>query len=352
MEWGSESEDNKDFDGGEESSYSTSSSEEEHGVHKPMPYKFDLNQTLIEDEHLPEVTQHLSPRLFPHGNVDTTNLIERLWQSIKYTLLEARINRSIVDLIHALVGDSKTGNQMGGTLLRFFRQKQVIADSGRFGIQGYSERHTTRLREGERILQRYVLDPTTLQITNKATLQFRIQSCTTSNQWYTVSLQANYCDCPDWSSECKHLYGTRLIVLQHFQHLNNILPIVDNAHGFLNDLGHDGLQDTTHEEEATSCLQEIKDLVQSLEQGLSNKSPKKMESIMQNLKIARDSLRTLVSPNEIQLPVRGSIHPIQAHVTRNRLGREKEKVLSEQLTQSNVLTQPEKPPRQTGALRR
>lgn len=65
-------------------------------------------------------------RLFNHGNVDTTNLVERLWQYIKYTLLEARINRSIVELLHALVGDSKTGNRMGGTLLRFFKQKQEI----------------------------------------------------------------------------------------------------------------------------------------------------------------------------------------------------------------------------------
>ena len=65
-------------------------------------------------------------RLFNHGNVDTTNLVERLWQYIKYTLLEARINRSIVELLHALVGDSKSGNRMGGTLLRFLKKKQEI----------------------------------------------------------------------------------------------------------------------------------------------------------------------------------------------------------------------------------
>ena len=65
-------------------------------------------------------------RLFNHGNVDTTNLVERLWQYIKYTLLDARINRSILELLHALVGDSKTGDRIGGTLLRFFQQKQEI----------------------------------------------------------------------------------------------------------------------------------------------------------------------------------------------------------------------------------
>lgn len=65
-------------------------------------------------------------RLFPHGNVDTTNLVERLWQYIKYTLLDAKINRSLLVLVHALVGDSLHGTYMGGTLLEFFKQKQEI----------------------------------------------------------------------------------------------------------------------------------------------------------------------------------------------------------------------------------
>ena len=52
--------------------------------------------------------------------------MECLWQYIKYTLLDARINRSILELLHALVGDSKTGSRIGGTLLRFFQQKQEI----------------------------------------------------------------------------------------------------------------------------------------------------------------------------------------------------------------------------------
>ena len=65
-------------------------------------------------------------RLFPHGNMETTNLVERLWQYIKYTLLDAKINRSMLVLLHVLVGDSRTGTYMGGTLLEFFKQKQEI----------------------------------------------------------------------------------------------------------------------------------------------------------------------------------------------------------------------------------
>lgn len=68
-------------------------------------------------------------RLFNYGNVDTTNLVERLWHYIKYTLLDAHINRSILDLLHAIVGDSLSGTHMGGTLLEFFKQKQEIGNS-------------------------------------------------------------------------------------------------------------------------------------------------------------------------------------------------------------------------------
>ena len=65
-------------------------------------------------------------RLFNYGNVDTTNLVERLWQYIRYTLLNAQTNRSILELLHSIVGDSSSGTHMGGTLLEFFKQKQEI----------------------------------------------------------------------------------------------------------------------------------------------------------------------------------------------------------------------------------
>ena len=58
-------------------------------------------------------------RLFSHKNVETTNLVERLWQYVKYTLLDAQINRSAIDLLHALVGGSKTGARMGAHYLSF-----------------------------------------------------------------------------------------------------------------------------------------------------------------------------------------------------------------------------------------
>ena len=50
-------------------------------------------------------------------HVDTTNIIERHWQFIKYTTLRVRINYSIIDLLHALIGDTLMGTYIGGTVI-------------------------------------------------------------------------------------------------------------------------------------------------------------------------------------------------------------------------------------------
>ena len=55
-------------------------------------------------------------RLFNYGYVGTTNIVERHWKYIKYTALRERINRSITDLVHALIGDSVTGSWFRGTI--------------------------------------------------------------------------------------------------------------------------------------------------------------------------------------------------------------------------------------------
>ncbi|MCO5568188.1 hypothetical protein L7F22_021884 [Adiantum nelumboides] len=258
-------------------------------------------------------------RLFLHGNVDTTNLVERLWQYVKYTLLEARINRSLLELIHALVGNSKTGGRMGGTLLRFFKQKQEIADSGRYGVPGNSKEHRARLLAGERILQRFEENQDTLQVLNAMQLQFRILSMTTPNQWYQVNFQSNYCDCPDWSSKCKHLYGVKLIVKHHFPEMATILPVLDNAHQTLATYDNEIVMEEK-EEKVKTCIHELKELLLSLEQQIPNKSPKDMEIMLHQLQLSKDMLGALLSPSQIDMPACGSVRQIQAHVTRTRLG--------------------------------
>ena len=98
-------------------------------------------------------------------------------------------------------------------------------------MHGSSKLHTTRLRGGEEILQKYEKDPTSLQIINEMTLLFKVQSTSTPSHWYYVNVQSNYCDCPDLASGCKHLYALKLIIEKHLQHLLPILPIIDGLQG-------------------------------------------------------------------------------------------------------------------------
>ena len=46
-------------------------------------------------------------RLFNYGHTDTTNIVERHWQFIKYTALRGRITQSITDLVHILIREVK-----------------------------------------------------------------------------------------------------------------------------------------------------------------------------------------------------------------------------------------------------
>ncbi|MCO5566801.1 hypothetical protein L7F22_020482 [Adiantum nelumboides] len=193
------------------------------------------------------------------------------------------------------------------------------ADSGCYGVPGNSKEHRARLLAGERILQRFEENQDTLQVLNAMQLQFRILSMTTPNQWYQVNFQSNYCDCSDWSSECKHLYGVKLIVKHHFLEMATILPVLDNAHQTLATYDNEIVTEEK-EEKVKTCIHELKELLLSLEQEIPNKSPKDMEIMLHQLRLSKDMLGALLSPSQIDMPACGSVRQIQAHVTRTRLG--------------------------------
>lgn len=68
-------------------------------------------------------------RLFSYGGMDTTNHVERHWELIKYTLLQGKVNRSLRDLIVAIVGSAKDGTRVGQpTLLNQFKMTQRISE--------------------------------------------------------------------------------------------------------------------------------------------------------------------------------------------------------------------------------
>ncbi|MCO5555205.1 hypothetical protein L7F22_008749 [Adiantum nelumboides] len=202
---------------------------------------------------------------------------------------------------------------------RFQLLRQRYSSYGHYGVPGNSKEHRARLLAGERILQRFKENQDTLQVLNAMQLQFRILSKTTPNQWYQVNFQSNYCDCPDWSSECKHLYGVKLIVKHHFPEMATILLVLDNAHQTL--ATHDNeIVTEEKEEKVKTCIYELKELLLSLEQEIPNKSPKDMEIMLHQLRLSKDMLGALLSSSQIDMPACGSVRQIQAHVTRTRLG--------------------------------
>ena len=53
--------------------------------------------------------------------MDTTNLVERHWELIKYNVLQGKVNRSLQDLIMTIIGSAKDRTPIGQpTLLSQF----------------------------------------------------------------------------------------------------------------------------------------------------------------------------------------------------------------------------------------
>ena len=126
-------------------------------------------------------------------------------------------------------------------------------------------------------------------------------------------MQCSYCDCPDWSSECKHLYGIRLIGQCLFPHLYAVLPIVDNAHALSFMSQSTNVADITHntaeepgnnemlelpighdqeielvggsslDEQIDFCIQDITTLLQGLQQNLHAYDCGQKTSVLQQL---------------------------------------------------------------------
>ena len=71
-----------------------------------------------------------SGRLFRYKGMDTTNHVGRHWKWIKYSILSAKVNRKLRDLVVAIIGNTVDGTRVGGaTLIDHFKQQQAISES-------------------------------------------------------------------------------------------------------------------------------------------------------------------------------------------------------------------------------
>ena len=113
----------------------------------PVETHFDFNvQNLFRAfEAIPEVIQYVhlgwtspfspwrslwpkSGRMFSYGGIDTTNHVERHWEWIKYSLLMGKVNRSLRDLVVAIIGSANDGIRVGRpTLIDYFKLRQGIS---------------------------------------------------------------------------------------------------------------------------------------------------------------------------------------------------------------------------------
>ena len=258
-------------------------------------------------------------RMFSYGHVDTTNIVERHWQYIKYTAFKGRINRPITDLVHALIGDSVTGSWMGGIVLEWFKQKQEISDSGRFLPRANCKDEANRMREAEKIIERYVANPTTIQVMDETRLYFRVLSMSKEDTWYNVYFQASFCDCDDYAFKCKHLMCIRLFIEQHMPDSRKELHLIDDA---LEMRGQDANANFEggHDESIFATISLVKETMRNFEECLHSMSKEDVNVWNERMLAFCHQMRYDISHLMKDLPQNESIRGLQQNVIENPYG--------------------------------
>ena len=262
-------------------------------------------------------------RMFAYGHVDNTNIVERHWQYIKYTAFKGRINRSITELVHALIGDSVTGTWMGGTVVEWFKQKQELSESGKFLPRANCKEEANRMREAEKILQRYVTNPTSIQVMDETRLHFRVLSMSKEDTWYNVYFQCSFCDCLDYACKCKHLMGIRLFIEQHMPDSRKELHLIDNV---LEMRGQEKCVDANvnfeggHDESMFAAISLVKETLRNLEEALHSVTKYNADVTKGRMLTFCDQVRYVISPQMLDQPQNGSISNLQQNVKENPLG--------------------------------
>jgi hypothetical protein len=92
--------------------------------------------------------------MFRHGHANTTNLVERMWEYVKYTLLDGKVNRRLDELIIAIVGHPKTGLRFGGLILvEHYDDAHNLSESRKYVLRGGDRTRTKRLQKAKQLVQ-------------------------------------------------------------------------------------------------------------------------------------------------------------------------------------------------------
>jgi hypothetical protein len=304
-------------------------------------------------------------RMFRHGHANTTNLVERMWEYVKYTLLDGKVNMRLDELIIAIVGHPKTGLRFGGlTLVEHYDDAHNLSESRKYVRRGGDRTRTKRLQRAKQLVQRYRQDPlSNLEVIDECHLKFSFRSQTNLAKWYVVSLENEWCECNDYGPICKHMWALKTIVEEDLQHLQEFLPRAYEPHGFVTELnqddgGEDGPEDALDDapedgpkdgpedgpedgptggpengqNDGVGVIEQLL-LRERLLQIARLTTTKKLEALTaQQYEIVNNATQSFITilqgtmdvgarPSQIPMPrAGGSINPIQVHVTNTRLG--------------------------------
>jgi hypothetical protein len=100
--------------------------------------------------------------------------------------------------------------------------------------------------QAQAVLSRYGKDPSTIRLLDYPGMLFSVQSISIVTVWYTVSIQRNYCNCPDEATNCKHIIGVILVIERHIPELSVSLPIIRHAFEMHSEMPNIGLQEEHH----------------------------------------------------------------------------------------------------------
>ncbi|KAI8519873.1 hypothetical protein Bbelb_031300 [Branchiostoma belcheri] len=252
-------------------------------------------------------------RMFPHGKQDTTNLVEREWMTIKYTIFDGRANHRVDRLLDALIGHPNSGTFQGGqTTVAFHAKKQEEADIG-LNTKRTTQTERRRHDHAEMYMRAHKRDPSIIKLVNPTVLFFHIKSESVQGLTHDVSLTEQYCSCDDNARQgqtCKHLIaGHKFLECYHPDMLSIIMPPELHNHTFggepadsainLQDLAQEGGGDTSSKAQLKLQIARLKETLSQVDADVDQMTEYQCK---QSLDVVDTCLRNLKTSGTIKKP--------------------------------------------------
>jgi hypothetical protein len=92
--------------------------------------------------------------MFKHGYANTTNLVERMWEYVKYTLLDGKMNMRLNEFFIAIVDHPKTSLQFEGfALVEHYDNAHNLNEFQKYVLRKGDRTRTRRLQKAKQSVQ-------------------------------------------------------------------------------------------------------------------------------------------------------------------------------------------------------